>query len=178
MLFIEIKKQTVLNLKRLRHLRTIGCEKNHGVGAITVVIDFVIGDFGRTVRAVRRQFQMSKRVSNNLRVLGFHLAPLDIAIEIGIQTDCVIQIAQCDIPLALQLRLVAVNGEVTVAGLVCLRRARKQYCNKEKCKTNDGHEATQKIEFKKLYCLDVIANLRWQKSAKVQQYRWQNQQIQ
>ena len=95
-----------------------------------MIIEFVIGDFARTQR-VGGQFQMGERISDNFRVLGLDLAPFHITVEVAVQAQRVIEVAQCNIPLPLQLRLVAVNGEVTVARLMRLRGPSEQHQSKK-----------------------------------------------
>ena len=56
------------------------------------------------------------------------LVPGNFAIAIAIQTNCDIEIAQCNIPLALYFFIGDLQGQVAVAGLVrlCVRRAATQ----------------------------------------------------
>src|SRR5438132_5292116 len=84
----------------------------------------------RAVGAARAQLQSLQRVRGDVRVVRLHLAPGDVAVAARVQADREIEVAQRDVPLAVEVRALDADREIAVARLVRERvggRERKHY---------------------------------------------------
>ena len=106
-------------------------EAQHRVGAVAVIVDELLAHDRRAWRLGRAQRQARQRVGGDLRVLRLYLAPGDRAVLVAVETEREIEIAQRDVPLAVDGLAVDVEREIAVRRLVRQRRAVQQHSASE-----------------------------------------------
>ena len=124
---VEVEQKAVADIQRIDRSGTIAGEPQHRVGAVAMLVDELLDRRSRTHRAGAGQLEARERVSGDVAVSGFDFAPGDRAIAVPVQPDCVLQVAQRDVPAAHDPLLADDQAEVAVARLVCAGRRRQQH---------------------------------------------------
>src|SRR5258705_12303599 len=99
---IEIEKQVVTELERRARLRALRLETHYGISAVAVQIDQVFRCVQRTRRTVKVRIKAGKRIGRDVSVPAAHLAPGNLAIAVAVEPDGEIEVAQRNVPLAVQ----------------------------------------------------------------------------
>ena len=119
---VQIGEQRVVDRQLGGGLGAADGQRQHGVGAVGVVVDQLRTGRDRAGLAVAAHGQPRQRIGGNLAVLGAHFAPGDLAVAVGVQADGEIQVAQCDVPLAADFAGADGDRQVAVGRLVRLGR--------------------------------------------------------
>ncbi len=101
MLRIDIEQEVVFHPELFDSLAAIGTEAEDCVGSIRMAIDQVFHDLSRTGLLISRECQARQGIGGNLIVLPLNLSPGEFAVFIRIQPDCIIEVAEGDVPLSL-----------------------------------------------------------------------------
>ena len=98
---VELGEERVAKVQRAWRLCAGQAEAQHGVGAVTVLVDELLTCAGAAglARALHRQPRQG--VGGDVGVARAQLAPGDVAVAVGVQADSVVEVAQGDVPLAL-----------------------------------------------------------------------------
>ena len=136
MLRIEVEEQAVADGERLRRRGAGRGEAQHRVRAVAVVVDQLLGDLRRAGRAGGPQPQPRQRVGGDVGVLRLDLAPGDLVVLIGVEPERVVEVAQRDVPLAVDPVAVDLERQVAVGRLVRVRQGRRaQAPTSQRCAT-------------------------------------------
>ena len=129
MLRIEIEKKIVAKLDFPSRLRALRLETHDRISAVAVQIDQMFDGAQGTRRAIQRDRQPRQSIRRDLVMAGAQLAPRNFAIAVAVEPDREIEVAQRDVPLAVQSTAVGGNRQIAVARLVgqCRPCAQGQY---------------------------------------------------
>src|SRR5215469_18695067 len=92
-------------------------------------------DCNWTADAIGGNPESGQCVSGDFLVLGLDFSPSNLAVAIGIEHDCIVEVAQCNVPLPTYVIALRRKREVAVARLVGMRGGsprRQQQNQKEK----------------------------------------------
>ena len=123
---IEFEQEAIGDLERADRDRTMRDEAQHRVGTVAMLVDEMLDWLCRATGTGADEFEARERVGGNVGVSGFHLAPGDRAVAVPVEPDCVLQVAQRDVPTAGHRLLADGQAEVAVAGLVRAGRGRQE----------------------------------------------------
>ena len=132
---IDIEEKRVFDDQNSRGRQAVSGEPHDLVGAVAVVVDQMLDNRNWAADAIGGNHQSGQCVSGDFLVLGLDFPPSNLAVAIGIEPDCKVEVAQCDVPLPTYVIALRRNGEIAVARLVGMRGGsphRQQQNQKEK----------------------------------------------
>src|SRR5262249_42964068 len=133
--WIDIEEKRVFDAQNSWGHQAVGGEPHDLVGAVCVVIDQMFHDRNWTADVIGGNHESGQCVSGDFLVLGLNFSPSNLVVAIGLEPDCIVEVAQCDVPLPTSVIALCRKREVAVARLVGMRGGnphRQQQNQKEK----------------------------------------------
>jgi hypothetical protein len=122
---IELEQQTVVQLQLAAGGRAAAGQLQHGVGAVGVGIDQMVGD-AQCAGAAALQRQATERPGRDVDMARAQFAPGDLAVAVAIEPEGEIDVAQGDVPLPGNFLALDLEHQIAVAGLVRQHRQGQQ----------------------------------------------------